>query len=364
MLRLVLIIGVWLLATGTTVVKCSSGSDFRFDDENRPPLAADGFYQTSSSSSVTGRMAATDPDDDELTYSVVSGPVLGSLRNFDSRTGFFTYVPAQVGSDNFSFRASDGRLSSNTAIVNILITLQTADAGTDEEQPTLAAVHPDPLDPGALLLLWAPPADRVEKLSADGAGRELLASEVESVSIDHAVPGRLLARGTDGKQRVSVDGGRRWYPADNARWAEDSGRDDLPRAAESESAQPLARARDPFAQQVHILVVSSNDHSEVWRSVGDGSVRSLLSDHLPGPADAAGLLADPRVPDRWMLRLGQGASTRILLSTNGGITWDQLALLQERDARLIDCASRVCLLSDDGHRLWRLDGTAPRGVTE
>lgn len=361
MLRLVLIIVLWVLVTGTTVIKCSSGSDFRFDDENRAPVAADGFYQTASSSSVTGRMAATDPDDDPLTYRVLSGPSLGSLRSLDSNTGFFTYVPGQIGSDQFTFQASDGRRSSNTATVNILVTLQNVGGASVKAGPPLAAAHADPLDPGALLLHWAPPASRVERLSDDGIDRELLASDVASLMVDAARPGRLAVRDADGDQRVSIDGGRRWHPAEHTAFgspAEQVAAGEVAAGPAGLVPAPLARGQDPFARDVHLVVVRAGQHSEVWRSLGAGPT-SLLTDGLPGPADDGQLLADLRTPDRWFLRLDQDVGTRIYLSQDGGTRWDEIMALNETFARMIDCAPGVCVLSEDGHRLWRIAPTVP-----
>lgn len=366
-LRTFAIVAVWMLVTGTTVIKCSSGgeSDFDFGHPNRAPVAADGFYQTPSSSSVIGRMAATDPDDDDLTFSVVSGPSLGSLRNFDSSTGFFTYVPGQIGSDNFSFRASDGRLSSNTANVNILVTLQ-GKASSETSRP-LVAVHSDPLEPGGLLLLWAAPASRLEKLSADGAGRELLAIGVAYLEVDPARPGWLWVRDLDGARRVSTDGGRHWQPVPGAAATPDevrkpdAGLTDRNAATHIEDA--LAVAPDPFAQHVQLAVTNADHGSRIWRSDGVAPA-SVTADALPGPADAAGLMADPGTPDRWFLRLDQGATTRILHSIDGGSGWAEIVSLDEARARMLDCASHVCLLSEDGHRLWRFRraaATAPSG---
>jgi hypothetical protein len=66
-------------------------------------------------------MPAVDPDGDALNWRVVSGPSMGSLRDLDARRGTFTYVPQGVGNDEFSFRASDGRLDSNLATVRIVV---------------------------------------------------------------------------------------------------------------------------------------------------------------------------------------------------------------------------------------------------
>jgi VCBS repeat-containing protein len=73
--------------------------------------------------------SAHDADGDVLTAAVVSGPVHGTLtRNVD---GTYRYVAAAnySGEDSFSYVASDGRASSQTAIVRLVITA-VADAPT------------------------------------------------------------------------------------------------------------------------------------------------------------------------------------------------------------------------------------------
>ncbi len=63
----------------------------------------------------------SDPDGDPITTLLVSGPSHGSLTlNGD---GSFNYVPAQdyTGPDSFTYQASDGTLTSNTATVNLYV---------------------------------------------------------------------------------------------------------------------------------------------------------------------------------------------------------------------------------------------------
>ena len=58
-----------------------------------------------------------DPDGDPLTAVLVTGPSHGTLTL--NANGSFTYTPAAdfTGSDSFSYRASDGTLTSNLATV-------------------------------------------------------------------------------------------------------------------------------------------------------------------------------------------------------------------------------------------------------
>ena len=64
----------------------------------------------------------TDPDGDPLTAALVTGPSHGTLTL--NGNGSFTYTPAGnfTGSDSFTYRASDGTLTSNPATVTITVT--------------------------------------------------------------------------------------------------------------------------------------------------------------------------------------------------------------------------------------------------
>ena len=64
----------------------------------------------------------SDPDGDPLTAVLVTGPSHGSLTL--NANGSFSYTPAAdfAGSDSFSYRASDGTLSSSPATVTITVT--------------------------------------------------------------------------------------------------------------------------------------------------------------------------------------------------------------------------------------------------
>ena len=65
-------------------------------------------------------LAAADPDGDPLTYVIVSPPSHGTLGGTGSSR---TYQPAAgyVGPDSFTFKANDGVLDSNTALVSITV---------------------------------------------------------------------------------------------------------------------------------------------------------------------------------------------------------------------------------------------------
>jgi uncharacterized delta-60 repeat protein len=88
---------------------------------NDAPVASAGTLSAIEDTTATGTLLATDVDNTNLTYSVVSQPTKGSVTL--GANGSYTYTPAKDanGSDSFTFRASDGALSSNTATVAISV---------------------------------------------------------------------------------------------------------------------------------------------------------------------------------------------------------------------------------------------------
>jgi len=94
---------------------------------NQPPVANNDTYvtylnQTLGTSATTGVLANDkDPNGDPLTAGVASGPSHGTL-NFNP-DGSFTYTPNQgyVGTDSFTYEASDGFSNSNPATVKITV---------------------------------------------------------------------------------------------------------------------------------------------------------------------------------------------------------------------------------------------------
>lgn len=90
------------------------------DNCNDPPVAFDQSVETDVNTSVSIVLNATDPDSNGLTFSIVSPPSHGVLSGTSSDVA---YTPAAnfVGSDSFTFKASDGQLESNIATVSIII---------------------------------------------------------------------------------------------------------------------------------------------------------------------------------------------------------------------------------------------------
>ena len=104
---------------------------------NQAPVAAGDAFSTAEDTVLTVPAPGVlgndaDPDGDPLTAALVTGPSHGSLTL--NANGSFTYSPAADfnGTDSFTYRASDGTLSSNQVTVTIAITA-TNDRPTAED---------------------------------------------------------------------------------------------------------------------------------------------------------------------------------------------------------------------------------------
>ncbi|NTX40266.1 tandem-95 repeat protein [Myxococcus sp. CA033] len=87
---------------------------------NDAPVAASASVTVSYNTSTPITLAATDVDGDALTYTVTVPPSHGTLSGTGAQ---LLYTPAvdYQGEDSFTFTASDGALTSNTATVNITV---------------------------------------------------------------------------------------------------------------------------------------------------------------------------------------------------------------------------------------------------
>src|SRR5207248_2091537 len=88
---------------------------------NDAPVAADLSASTAEDTPLTGTLVATDVDSPVLTFRSVTGAAQGTVVL--GPAGSFTYTPSQDfnGADNFTYLASDGLASSNTAAVAITV---------------------------------------------------------------------------------------------------------------------------------------------------------------------------------------------------------------------------------------------------
>jgi hypothetical protein len=93
------------------------------NDDNTAPVATNASFTTSKNVAVSGTLAATDAENDPLTFSIVANGALGTAVITNAATGAFTYTPKTGvrGTDTFTFKANDGSLNSNTATVTVKI---------------------------------------------------------------------------------------------------------------------------------------------------------------------------------------------------------------------------------------------------
>ncbi len=109
---------------------------------NSSPVVEDASVSTNEDQSVSGAIAGSDADGDQLTYSTVVEPAHGTVVVHSD--GSFTYIPNAnyFGTDTFSVVAHDGTTSSNVATVTVTIeavndapTLSNANFNVAENSP-------------------------------------------------------------------------------------------------------------------------------------------------------------------------------------------------------------------------------------
>jgi len=100
---------------------------------NTQPIANNQSVTTNEDTPVAITLTATDPDNDSLTYSIVSQPLNGTLTGIAPSV---TYTPNANynGLDTFTFKANDGKVDSNIATVSITVT-PVNDAPVANDQP-------------------------------------------------------------------------------------------------------------------------------------------------------------------------------------------------------------------------------------
>ena len=136
---------------------------------NRAPTAADGSYSTAEDTplmvAAPGMLGNdSDPDNNSLSAVLVAGPSHGTISlNPD---GSFTYTPATnyIGSDSFTYQASDGTLASELATVTLTVTAVNdpptvtvgagGTCGRDDHSGTINLIVAD-VESGAVLTLSA-----------------------------------------------------------------------------------------------------------------------------------------------------------------------------------------------------------------
>ncbi len=90
---------------------------------NSPPVANPQTVTVNKDTAKQITLTATDPNNDPLTYSIVTQPSHGTLSPSTPGGPARTYTPqaGYVGPDSFTFKANDGTVDSNTATISITV---------------------------------------------------------------------------------------------------------------------------------------------------------------------------------------------------------------------------------------------------
>ena len=82
---------------------------FVLENENNAPMPSGCDFETIQNIAYKGFLAASDPEGDAVTFSLVSSAKHGTVRLCDKETGLILYTPRRdfTGRDIFSFRATD-----------------------------------------------------------------------------------------------------------------------------------------------------------------------------------------------------------------------------------------------------------------
>ena len=102
---------------------------------NDAPVASSRRVSTPPDAALTGTLEAVDPDGDPISFGVVSEPQHGVVVFTNLATGEFMHTPdpAFVGTDRFTFQATDGVAVSNVASLTITV-------GIPNEFPPLSSI--------------------------------------------------------------------------------------------------------------------------------------------------------------------------------------------------------------------------------
>ena len=88
---------------------------------NSPPTANSQVALTGKDTSKRIALTASDPNNNPLTYSIVTQPQHGTITGGTGQIRTYTPTAGYTGSDSFTFRANDGTANSNTATVSLTV---------------------------------------------------------------------------------------------------------------------------------------------------------------------------------------------------------------------------------------------------
>lgn len=98
-----------LMAVAVFLVGAALAAEGQPPAVNGVPIAQTQSFETCKNVAYTGRLTATDPEGDAITFQLAQKPARGSLELTDPATGEFVYTPFEnkTGKDSFTFVALD-----------------------------------------------------------------------------------------------------------------------------------------------------------------------------------------------------------------------------------------------------------------
>ncbi len=156
-----------------------------------PQAAAAVALATREDGALEGVIAATDPDGDALTFSVESGPTLGSIT-LDAATGAFVYTPASnaSGNDVFVVRITDPSGASTTQSVAVTVAAAADAPSVSVNAATVALAQPligtekDDVLAGDTAPEWVTVELGIDAALTDTDGSEQLSISIAGVPAD------------------------------------------------------------------------------------------------------------------------------------------------------------------------------------
>jgi hypothetical protein len=113
------------------------------NNPNDPPAASNDTLSTAEDTTLTLTLRATDPDGDELGYTIATPPAHGTLSGIAPNL-IYTPAPDYFGTDSFTFTARDAQFTSSVA--NVVITVTPVNDAPTANPQTLSTAEETPIE--------------------------------------------------------------------------------------------------------------------------------------------------------------------------------------------------------------------------
>jgi len=115
--------------TATEQANAFAGTSFNTGEQvlyipfsgNSPPVANNQAVVTNKNTPLAITLTATDPNNNPLTYSIVTQPTHGTITAGTTASRTYTPTTDYTGPDSFTFKANDGTVDSNIATISITV---------------------------------------------------------------------------------------------------------------------------------------------------------------------------------------------------------------------------------------------------